>query len=449
MKSKALPFAIAAYLAILLSAAPGEALVREAFVAALDRGDLQQARDIVRYYPDIDRIDRSQRSFLMEAARHEAAPVDLLEAIIERDKSINLLDQDQWSVLDHATWSGSLEKVKVLLQAGAAVRGAADVARDHGFFEIEAYLKSPEMRERQAIQAALFAAAAAGDLDGVKGMVMAGARIDRVSPDGQTVLHPASRGRNPDVVAFLLDLAEQEKTELPFPPLSQAVSSGSVEVVRVMLKRGASPDEDSLGPHTRVQSPLITAIKRGHDEMVDVLLEFGADPNIRWMEATAVVWAENHFHHAIADRLRAAGGVAAGTLDSPLLNEFDPARIARLLEAGADPDDPRNTHQTPLILALQRCRLETAKLLIEAGADVNRTPPLANTDPPLILALRSCVHDAGRQRDLVKLLLENGANPAGGPNFSRSDGQSALEIAASQGKDDLVELLLQYGASPQ
>ncbi|MEJ2780413.1 ankyrin repeat domain-containing protein [Stygiolobus sp. CP850M] len=59
-------------------------------------------------------------------------------------------------------------------------------------------------------------------------------------------------------------------------PLHKAPLNGHVEIVRVLLKRGADPNaKDNYG-----STPLHEAAKEGHVEIVKLMLERGADPRI-------------------------------------------------------------------------------------------------------------------------------------------------------------------------
>lgn len=79
----------------------------------------------------------------------------------------------------------------------------------------------------------------------------------------------------------------------------------------------------------------------------------------------------------------------------------DCAAVARLLDAGTDPNERGLYGETALMAAAARGAVEIAALLLARGADVNAATDVGNT--PLMLA-------AARGRvDAVRLLLERGA----------------------------------------
>jgi ankyrin repeat protein len=90
---------------------------------------------------------------------------------------------------------------------------------------------------------------------------------------------------------------------------------------------------------------------------------------------------------------------------------------------------------TPLLFAAQDGDVESAKLLIAAGADIKEPAPDGSS--PLVIAAH-----AG-QSDVGAALLDAGADP----NDARA-GYTALHIAATAGDLPLVKALLDHGADP-
>lgn len=88
--------------------------------------------------------------------------------------------------------------------------------------------------------------------------------------------------------------------------------------------------------------------------------------------------------------------------ETPLTLARHPLMVLTLLSAGADPNVRNATGATPLLTAVERGEKATAKILIEHGASVDRGTDSSVT--PLMIA--SC---DGRL-DLVQLLLSYGAD---------------------------------------
>jgi ankyrin repeat protein len=91
---------------------------------------------------------------------------------------------------------------------------------------------------------------------------------------------------------------------------------------------------------------------------------------------------------------------------------------------------------TPLGLAAYFGHLDAVKLLVARGADVNAPSNNAQKVPPLVSAA------AGKHEQVVRLLLESGANP----NAFEKGGETALHAAAFGGHEGIVRLLLERGA---
>jgi ankyrin repeat protein len=105
----------------------------------------------------------------------------------------------------------------------------------------------------------------------------------------------------------------------------------------------------------------------------------------------------------------------------------DVALVAKLLQAGADPNTRNHVDATPLMWGLEN--LEIVQLLLDGGANVNAISAFGRT--PLMLAAAQAA-----SAPLVKLLLDRGARP----------NQAALTSAASRGDAAVVRLLLAAGA---
>jgi hypothetical protein len=109
-------------------------------------------------------------------------------------------------------------------------------------------------------------------------------------------------------------------------------------------------------------------------------------------------------------------------------------RVQLLLEAGANPNvrEIKVNGITPLMFALMDDNEEIVKLLLKYGADPNTQSFTGNT--ALIYALDN--------PKLFELLLKNGANP----NLQNRIGSTISMIAIRDGKENLVKLLIKYGA---
>ena len=103
--------------------------------------------------------------------------------------------------------------------------------------------------------------------------------------------------------------------------------------------------------------------------------------------------------------------------------------------------DEENKLPSPLHAAASRDRAGTVKLLLDAGADIDRTDNVGNT--PLFRAVwRGHIY-------MVQLLIKRGAQP----NIGDTGGYTPLHVAASghfadQSSIKLIKILIEGGADP-
>lgn len=149
------------------------------------------------------------------------------------------------------------------------------------------------------------------------------------------------------------------------------------------------------------------------------------------------------------------------------------ACVEHLMVAGADIDKQDNTCFNPFLISCLTNDLTLLRIVLPAGPDLERltrfggvgiTPAsekghveivrelLALTDinvnhtnfvgwTPLLEAI--VLNDGGaKQQEIVKLLLDNGANP----HMTDKYGKSPLELAREKGFHEIAELLLAAGA---
>jgi ankyrin repeat protein len=118
----------------------------------------------------------------------------------------------------------------------------------------------------------------------------------------------------------------------------------------------------------------------------------------------------------------------------------DVATVRQLLTSGHRPDEVRDSW-TALIWASRSGSLEAIQVLLDAGADVNL--PGSSGDNWDATPLQHAILQ--RQPDVVRLLLERGADP----NRSAGPGSPApLFLAAGDTDPTNLKLLLEKGADP-
>jgi ankyrin repeat protein len=237
----------------------------------------------------------------------------------------------------------------------------------------------------------------------------------------------------------LLSTAVERDDQGGWTPLHLAVADGQPEVVRVLVDAGAD-----LARRTEFnRTPLHVALQL-RPELVPLLRELGAvvdAPSAAYLDDVDQLTAHLDAGADLADRTSgvdllswAAFGGAAAT-----------AQL--LLTRGADVD------AGALHAAAGGARLELVRLLLEAGADVNRRDPQTGRTP-LHAAIGS--GPDGARMEIITLLLAAGADV----NATTNDGASGLDMARvaaarhrrnddgqAAGLDQLAEFLVAHGAT--
>ncbi|WP_010098292.1 ankyrin repeat domain-containing protein [Ornithinibacillus scapharcae] len=110
--------------------------------------------------------------------------------------------------------------------------------------------------------------------------------------------------------------------------------------------------------------------------------------------------------------------------------------VLKLLQLNANPNVTNNQLDTPLTITTNT---KVASLLLENGADINHRN--ARDYNALVIAVY------GHQSEMVKILLEAGANP--NTTVTSNSDVSVLWMAGKVGNKTISDLLLQHGATPK
>jgi cytohesin len=201
--------------------------------------------------------------------------------------------------------------------------------------------------------------------------------------------------------------------------LHKAAWKGHLEVARALLQAGANARKSNDYGRT----PLHLASGEGHIEIVRALLEAGAGADVRKCDVDG--WSP--IHHACREKrfevfraLVEAGG-DVNKLDSNRRTALHHASQYGLtegvrylcVERGADVNKSATDGDghTPLTRASEFGRVEAARVLLEAGADVNKRNSHGRT--PLFLALKVYGFDSEQEKQdkaqVAALLREAGA----------------------------------------
>ena len=272
-------------------------------------------------------------------------------------------------------------------------------------------------------------AAKRSDKETVKSLIQKKADVNAAEADGTTALHWAAYRDDLESVDLLLKAGAKANAanDLGATPLWNASQNGNTAIVKRLLEAGANPNLALLAGET----PVMVAARSGYPEVVDVLLAKGGNPNAHGTRGqTALMWAVSQQHPEVVKVLTAHG------VDLKARSEVW-SEVMAVPPHGYLPYNLTIPHggETALMFAARVGDLESAKLLVAAGANVN------DADAWGVSATTLAEHSGFS--DLVLFLLDKGADP----NLA-SNGFTALHEAIMRRDEKVVAALLDHHADP-
>jgi len=251
--------------------------------------------------------------------------------------------------------------------------------------------------------------------------------VNAAQADGTTALHWAAYRDDLASADLLLKAGATVNavTDVGITPLWNAAVNGSAEMTKVLLAAGADPNiAQSSG-----ETPLMAAARTGNPDVVEQLLAKGANPDAQGTrKQTALMWAVSENHpEAVKVLLAHKANVQLRSEVWSMVMAVPPHGELSLNKAIP------HGGETALMFAARDGDLESAKLLVAAGANVN------DTDAWGVSATTLAAHSGFT--DLVEFLLQKDANP----NLDGA-GFTALQVAIMRRDERMVKALLDHGA---
>ncbi|MBM3776749.1 MAG: hypothetical protein FJW23_00730 [Acidimicrobiia bacterium] len=272
-------------------------------------------------------------------------------------------------------------------------------------------------------------AAREGDLAAVRALVKSGAPVNERQGDGATALHWAAHWDDGEMVETLLDAGANVNAvnDLGVSPLWLACENGSPRTATRLLAAGANANVTLPSGETA----LMTASRTGNPDVVRALLAAGAAVNAREhsYHQTALMWAISQRHPEVVGMLVEAGAdVHARSIVRHRRVNTEKGGFGREILTEVDLGG-----FTPILYAARHGVVESARLLVEAGANVNDLG--AEGTSALLVATHS------NHPEMALFLLDQGADPNLG-----TAGYTALHTAILHGQTGVVKALVARGA---
>jgi ankyrin repeat protein len=349
-----------------------------------------------------------------------------------------------------------------------------DMAAARRLLSAKADVNAPQVDGATALHWAVYR----NEVETAQLLITAGANTGAANREGITPLFMAALYGNPRRVDALLKGGADAKQRGPNgeTTVMYAARNGNAEVIKQLVAAGGDPNaKEGL----RATTALMWAAQQGHESAVKALIELGADVRVksgpaglpRNYMAGKVGVASVKAAIRIREAAKAAGrtyeeqvafeeanGASLRGRDAGGEQQASRAEVAAEAAAAADQDvviaglvGGGSGGLTALVFAAREGDLESARTLLDAGADVNQATDYGWT--PLLVAANN------RNYRLGALLLDRGANP----NIANKGGWTPLYLATDnrniEGGDypvpkadldhlEFIKLLLAAGADP-
>lgn len=326
-----------------------------------------------------------------------------------------------------------------------------------------------------------------------------GANVNAPGADGSTAIMYAAANGDLELVRALIKAGANVKLNNQFgsSAITEASIIGNAPILEALLKAGADPNYKT----TDGETPIMAAGRSGKIDAAKTLLTAGADINAKetWGGQTALMWAAATSQVEMVKFLASQKGInlndhgKVNQWERKIIQEPRPkdlnkggfaalhyaaregcaACVQSLLAAGADPDVEDPDRETPLLLALQNMHFDTAAVLVNGGADLDKWD-LFGRSPVYMAADVSTLPMKGNGGiavipsadkltavDVGRMMLAKGANPniqlkrrppyrdvpqdRGGDGIL-AQGATPLLRTARGGDDKFTALLLEYKA---
>lgn len=386
---------------------PVETPSRSPIFTAIKNQNFDEVKRLVMEGADLNEIDRELNRDPINYALLMAAPVELIELMLNKVDKITQLPKSVDASLQLAiTYYDSIPIIKLLLEKGADIKNVnyialalyykqyeiAKILLDHG-----ANLKGSFGPNKSNIVQHAYSVKAPAEL--IFKMIDKGADINWKDEGGNTLVISILKDTryNIDTIKKLIDKGADVNVTLPYtnrPILSDLLESYSgnknnENKIKLLLESGADVNKIDSSK----KSPLIYSIQAPtfSPEIIKLLLEKGANTNLN-IEPESTSPLSSLIMRLSRDTIS---------------NKYDILEdmIKLFIQYGADINHADIYGITPLVKAIQqKCPFSIIKILVDSGANVNTIVKDKNLSPLFLLVIEH------HPLDVIKYLVSKGAD---------------------------------------
>ncbi|CAM1361602.1 ankyrin repeat domain-containing protein [Tenacibaculum xiamenense] len=325
--------------------------------------------------------NKSGANALMVLSGSKAKDLSIFQYFLDKGVSIKCEDNDGNNLFNYAARGGNLNVMKLWVNKGVSYKTINKKGENPVLF-------ASYGRRRRTLDMEVF-----NYLSNELKM-----EIDMVNWEGKSPLHLASRRATPELLDFFIS-----KGVSP----NQVDENGNIALINSVSSK--TENLEKLLPHTnninhknnKGESALTLSIMRRSKKAFDILIEKKADPLVSDKEGM------NLLHHVFNGY-------------SKKRKEEASHMIAKLLEAGVDPKSTDKKGNNLAHIAIEKSSPFLLEKAIELGANINNQNNL-NLSPLHLAAMQA------KNKELLNLLLENGANKYLTTDFNESAYDLAME----------------------
>ncbi|MGB0560923.1 MAG: ankyrin repeat domain-containing protein [Spirulinaceae cyanobacterium] len=370
-----------------------------------------------------------ERKFSLLVKAAEQNNPEIIKLLLNAGCDINETDYNDHSALRQACASCNVEVIKILINAGATLSASGEEITVPFYAPFINWQISRLIEERPDPTAQI--------LPTLQALIEADANLD-AQAHGVTALTLAittgyvdvvklllSAGASPDLRAKGGGLMTVENDEQlsrlstypqPTTPLHLAAICGATEMAQLLIEAGA----DIHAQDEQGNRAVDIAIKEGHQDLVELLNQAGAN--------------------ASTEQMQQSGDALLGAAKQGNLQMLQSALAAGVDPNTSEPPTRRKRRKTALMFAAGGGHLGVVKALLAGGADVNLSdrPGKKLGKTPLMCAAEN------DHAEVIQTLVAAGAIV----DAQDKRGQTALLYAVMEESAQAVEVLLELGADP-